>query len=360
MRAYGADIHLTPGKLSTDGAIEEAYRLAREQPEKYVLTDQFNNPASIEAHYRGTGQEIWDQTEGKVTHVVITLGTSGTAMGVTKRLKELNPEICIVAVEPKAGHKIQGLKNMQASYPPGIYNKKALDKIVRVEDEEAFETARRLAREEGLFVGMSSGAAMAIGLKVASELERGPGRGPLARRRGALLEHPALRSARPAGRGRAQHRHGQDRIAATQTRGRRGFSTIGPPSDPSDCNGQPDDLGRLAPAWCWLDVLSRHLVPRIARERRGQAGRGPGRPGRPHPGRGPGGRACRAQDYAAGVLERREGALAADAWASGPARCSSPRLGLEVPKALDICRKLLGKGAGLREAEKRCISTCCR
>jgi cystathionine beta-synthase len=173
MRAYGADLLLTPGHLSTDGAIEEAYRLAREEPDKYVLVDQFNNPASIEAHYRTTGQEIWDDTEGKFTHVVTSLGTSGTAMGITKRIKELNPDACIVAVEPYANHKIQGLKNMQASYPPGIYDKKVLDRILHVEDEEAFETCRRMAREEGLFTGMSSGAAMAGALKLAEELEQG-------------------------------------------------------------------------------------------------------------------------------------------------------------------------------------------
>lgn len=173
MRAYGAEIVLTPGRLSTDGAIEEAYRLAREEPEKYVLMDQFNNPASIDAHYQGTGLEIFEQTDGLVTHVVCTLGTSGTAMGVTKRLKEMNPAIQIVAVEPNPGHAIQGLKNMQASYPPGIYNKKTLDRIVRVEDEEAFETARKLAREEGMLVGMSSGAAMAAGVRLVRELESG-------------------------------------------------------------------------------------------------------------------------------------------------------------------------------------------
>jgi len=173
MRAYGAEIVLTEGRLATDGAIEEAYRLAREEPDKYVLTDQYNNPASIEAHYKGTAQEIWDQTGGTVTHVVAALGTSGTAMGLVKRLKELSPAVEVVAVEPYARHKIQGLKNMQESYPPGIFNKHLLDRIVHVEDEEAFETCRRLAREEGLLVGMSSGAAMAGAMKIAEELDHG-------------------------------------------------------------------------------------------------------------------------------------------------------------------------------------------
>jgi len=172
MRAYGAELLLTPGHMGTDGAIEEAYRLAREFPERYVLMDQFNNPASIEAHYRGTGQEIWDQTGGKVTHVVATLGTSGTAMGIAKKLKELNPAVKVVAVEPRPGHKIQGLKNMQESYPPGIYDKRALD-VVRVEDEDAFEMARQLARQEGILAGMSGGAAMAAAASLSRELVSG-------------------------------------------------------------------------------------------------------------------------------------------------------------------------------------------
>jgi len=171
MRAYGAELRLTPGRLSTDGAIEEAYRLAREEPQNYVLMDQFNNPASIEAHYMGTGREILAQTEGQVTHVVVSLGTSGTAMGIAKRMKASAPDVTVVAVEPYAGHKIQGLKNMQESYPPGIYDKRALDRIIHVEDEEAYECARILARQEGILSGMSAGAALAGALRVARELD---------------------------------------------------------------------------------------------------------------------------------------------------------------------------------------------
>jgi len=171
MRAFGAELRLTPGRLGTDGAIEEAYRLAREEPQTYVLMDQFNNPASIAAHYMGTGREIIEQTEGKATHVVISLGTSGTAMGIAKRMKESAPGIQVVAVEPYAGHKIQGLKNMQESYPPGIYDKRALDRIIHIEDEEAFACARRLAREEGILSGMSAGAALAGALRIAGELD---------------------------------------------------------------------------------------------------------------------------------------------------------------------------------------------
>jgi len=173
MLAYGAKIRLTPGHLGTDGAIEEAYRLAREEPERYVLMDQFNNPASVAAHYRTTAQEIWDQTEGRVTHVVACLGTTGTVMGLTKRLKELSPAVRVVAVEPYVGHKIQGLKNMQESYPPGIYDKHAPDMILNVEDEAAFELCRKLAAQEGIFAGMSSGAALAGALQLASSLESG-------------------------------------------------------------------------------------------------------------------------------------------------------------------------------------------
>jgi cysteinyl-tRNA synthetase len=173
MRAYGAEIELTPGHLGTDGAIEEAYRLGREEAEKYVLMDQYNNPASIDAHYQGTAPEVWEDTAGEVTHVLACMGTTGTVMGLNKRLKEYNPRIKVIGIEPYAGHKIQGLKNMHESYPPGIYDKKLLDGIIHVQDEDAFETCRRLAREEGIFVGMSSGAALAGALKLAGEIENG-------------------------------------------------------------------------------------------------------------------------------------------------------------------------------------------
>jgi cysteinyl-tRNA synthetase len=173
MIAYGAAIELTPGHLGTDGAIEEAYRLAREEPQTYVLMDQYNNPASIAAHYQGTAMEIWEQTQGRVTHAIATLGTSGTAMGLAARLKEENPEVQVLAVEPHIGHKIQGLKNMQASYPPGIYDKHVLNRVLRVDDEEAFALCRKLASQEGIFVGMSSGAALAGAMQVVQSLESG-------------------------------------------------------------------------------------------------------------------------------------------------------------------------------------------
>lgn len=173
MQAFGAEILLTPAKKGTDGAIEAIYTLGREHPDRYFLTDQFNNPDNWMAHYNGTALEIWEQTQGKVTSIVATMGTTGTLMGITRRMRELNPKVRMVGVEPYLGHKIQGLKNMKESYKPGIYDKNLPDAIVNIHDEEAFEYARRLAREEGLFVGMSSGAAFAAALEEAARLKEG-------------------------------------------------------------------------------------------------------------------------------------------------------------------------------------------
>ncbi len=173
LRAYGAKLVLTPSSLGTDGAIEYVYNLSRRQPDKYFLVDQFNNPANWLAHYHTTALEIWEQTEHKVSVVVIGLGTSGTFMGVCKRLKELNPGIRMIALEPAPGHRIQGLKNMTASYKPEIYDERCADEILPIGDEESFEMARRLAQQEGLFVGMSSGAAVAGALRVAHNMPEG-------------------------------------------------------------------------------------------------------------------------------------------------------------------------------------------
>ncbi|MDY6952791.1 MAG: cysteine--tRNA ligase [Thermodesulfobacteriota bacterium] len=173
LQALGAEIRLTPPHLGTDGAIEEAYRLAREDPEIYVMTDQFNNDSNWRAHYEGTGQEIWEQTGGNVTMLVATMGTTGTLMGTSRRLKEYNPNVQIVGVEPYLGHKIQGLKNMKESYRPGIFENSRLDKKVNVDDERAFEMTRQLAKQEGMFVGMSSGAAMAIAREEVKALSHG-------------------------------------------------------------------------------------------------------------------------------------------------------------------------------------------
>ncbi len=173
LKARGADILLTPGHLGTDGAIEEVYRLARENPDIYFMADQFNSEANWKAHYHGTAVEIWQQTQGNITTFVAAMGTSGTLMGVSRKLKEYNPAILIVGVEPYLGHKIQGLKNMKEAYCPEIFEKHRLDKKINVDDEEAFEMSRRLAKEEGLFVGMSSGAAMAVACKEVEFLDTG-------------------------------------------------------------------------------------------------------------------------------------------------------------------------------------------
>jgi cysteinyl-tRNA synthetase len=173
LRAYGAQILLTPGYRGTDGAIEEAYRLARDEPRKYVLVDQFNNDANWKAHYEGTGREIWEATAGQVNVVVLAMGTTGTLMGITRVLRQLDPAIRVVGVEPFKGHKIQGLKNMKESYPPGIFKPDELSAIVSVSDDAAYETARRLAREEGIFVGMSAGAAMKVAIDEAHSLGHG-------------------------------------------------------------------------------------------------------------------------------------------------------------------------------------------
>jgi len=173
LMARGAQIHLTPGHLGTDGAIEEVYRMVRENPDAYFMTDQFNNPANWKSHYNGTANEIISQTGGKITCFIATMGTTGTLVGVARRLKEYDPGISVIGVEPYLGHKIQGLKNLKEAYRPEIFDKSVLDQKVNIDDEDAFEMTRRLAREEGLFVGMSSGAAMVIAAKQAETMDKG-------------------------------------------------------------------------------------------------------------------------------------------------------------------------------------------
>ncbi len=173
LKAMGAELVFTPANLGTDGAIEVAYHMLREHPGKYYGADQFNNEDNILAHYEGTAEEIWQQTEGAVTMVISALGTSGTVMGISKRLKEYRSDIRIIGVEPYLQHKIQGLKNMKESYRPGIFDKNRLDEKINILDEDAFEMARRLAGEEGLLVGMSSGAAMHVAAQKAREMEEG-------------------------------------------------------------------------------------------------------------------------------------------------------------------------------------------
>ena len=173
LRAMGAELKFTPAHLGTDGAIEFVYNLIREEPDKYWLADQFNNEANWMAHYHGTAAEIWEQTGGNLDIIVSTMGTTGTLMGLSRRFNELKPEVKIVGVEPYLGHKIQGLKNMKESYRPGIFEKNRADQIINIDDEESYLTSRMLAKKEGIFAGMSSGAAMAVALKLANEMKNG-------------------------------------------------------------------------------------------------------------------------------------------------------------------------------------------
>jgi cysteinyl-tRNA synthetase len=173
MEAFGAEILLTPARRGSDGAIEEAYALAREHPERYFNTDQYNNEANWHIHYRTTGPEIWEQTNGTVTDIVATMGTSGTAMGISRYIAENHPEVKVTAVEPFLDHKLQGMKNMKESYRPGIFDKNLPFQIVNVTDEDAFECSRLLAKKEGIFVGMSAGAAVHAALARAREIEKG-------------------------------------------------------------------------------------------------------------------------------------------------------------------------------------------
>jgi cysteinyl-tRNA synthetase len=173
LAAYGAEFLLTPGELGTDGAIERAYDLADEEPERFLLADQYNNPANPLAHYKGTAPEIWEQTGGEVTHFVAALGTTGTVMGCSRRLKELKPDVEVIAVEPHLGHGIQGLKSLKEAYVPGIFDKSLVDEKVNVADEDAFEMSRRLAKVEGLLVGMSAGAVVFAALELSKRLAQG-------------------------------------------------------------------------------------------------------------------------------------------------------------------------------------------
>ena len=170
---FGGKLTLTDPKAGTDGAIRKCRELVAAFPEKYFNPDQFSNEYNKLAHYHATSAEIWRQTTGRVTHFVSSLGTSGTLMGVGMGLKENNPAIQIVEAHPVKGHYIQGLKNMEEAIVPEIYDRTQIDYSVMVESEEAFEMSRRIVHEEGIFVGMSSGAAMIAARKVASEIENG-------------------------------------------------------------------------------------------------------------------------------------------------------------------------------------------
>jgi cysteine synthase B len=173
LQAYGAEVVLTPARESTDGAIRRAWQFLENDPGNYFMPNQFDNPNNVLSHYETTGPEIYRQTDGEVDVFVAGLGTSGTLIGTGRYLKEKKPKVKVVAVEPSEGHTIQGLKNMKESINPKIYNPSEFDEKITVEDGEAFETTRLLATREGVFVGMSSGAAVAGALNIARQMDRG-------------------------------------------------------------------------------------------------------------------------------------------------------------------------------------------
>jgi cysteine synthase B len=173
IKAFGAKVTLTNGKLGTDGAIMKAREMVKEHPEEYFMPDQFSNEYNKIAHYRTTGEEIWKQTNGKIDYFVSSLGTSGTIMGVGKALKEHNPRIKTVCAHPVKGHYIQGLKNMEEAIVPSIYDPSQIDITIMVETEVAYEMTRQIVSKEGIFVGMSSGAAMYAAIQIAQQIEAG-------------------------------------------------------------------------------------------------------------------------------------------------------------------------------------------
>lgn len=175
--AYGADLILTPGSRGTSGAIEIKDRLVREDPDKYVPLDQFSNPANVLAHYRGTGREIIDQMNGEIDMVVLSVGTGGTSSGVSLRMKEFNPAIKVIGITPKLGVKIQGIRNPKEPNPSKLVRYEAMDELIEIDEktkQEAFETGRRAAREEGLLLGMS--AAVTLHIATLKAIELGPGK----------------------------------------------------------------------------------------------------------------------------------------------------------------------------------------
>ena len=174
LQAYGATLVMTPGDEGTDGAIRRVRELAAAEPEKYFYPDQYSNPANWQAHYRGTANEIWEQTEGQITHFVAALGTSGTFVGTTRRLKELNPEIRCISLQPDGPwNGLEGWKHMPTAMRPAIYDDTLADENLEVSTEESYRMVKRLAREEGLLVSPSAAAALNGCFAVASRIPAG-------------------------------------------------------------------------------------------------------------------------------------------------------------------------------------------
>ena len=173
LEAFGAEVILTEACQATDGAIRKCYEIYNENPDKYFMPNQFTNPSNPLAHYETTAPEIYEQTRGQIDAFVTGMGTTGTLMGASKYFKERSKKIRVIGIEPTMGHAIQGLKNMKEAIVPEIYDRAKLDDIITMEDDDAFEMTRRLALEEGIFAGISSGAAVAGALRVAETMKSG-------------------------------------------------------------------------------------------------------------------------------------------------------------------------------------------
>ncbi len=173
IKAFGAKVILTDAKLGTDGAIQKARDLVKKYPDKYFMPDQFSNKYNKVIHYKTTAEEIWKDSAGDIDYFVSAIGTSGTIMGVGRALKENNPKIRVVCAHPVKGHYIQGLKNMEEAIVPAIYDPSQVDETIMVETETAYEMAREIIKQEGIFVGMSSGAAMFAAIEIAKRIDSG-------------------------------------------------------------------------------------------------------------------------------------------------------------------------------------------
>jgi cysteine synthase len=173
IRAYGAELILSPGPKGTAGAIELKQKMLKENPEKYIDVDQFKDPANILAHYETTGKEILEQTHGQLDMIVVGIGTAGTGVGISMRVKEIKPNVRVVGVTPKLGTSIQGLRNPNEPFPTQLFRREWFDEVIEIseaEKEATFKTAREIAKQEGLLIGMSAGSIMYIALKKAKEI----------------------------------------------------------------------------------------------------------------------------------------------------------------------------------------------
>lgn len=173
LKSYGVEIILIDAKYGTDGAIRKVHEIVNEDPNQYYFPNQFSNSNNYMAHYASTAEEIWNDTNGDIDYFVASLGTSGTIMGIGKYFKKYKPDVKIVEAHPILGHYIQGLKNMEEAIVPSIYDTSIIDISEMIESEEAFEMSRKIIKEEGIFAGMSSGAAMLAAYRLAQRIERG-------------------------------------------------------------------------------------------------------------------------------------------------------------------------------------------